>query len=66
MNEDAIYHVYQRPEIGREAVVYRNDKGFYVECSQDGAVVRKITCYEHSEIWAENTAENWVDEILNA
>ena len=39
--------------------------GRYVICCLNGLRVDKITCYDKSERWAENVAENYVDGILN-
>ena len=71
MADDVTYHTYQgNDEYGaggsnRKAIVKRNKKGFYVILSENGLRVDKITCYEHSEIWAENVAENYVLGVLN-
>ena len=71
MADDVTYHTYQgNDEYGaggsnRKAIVKRNKKGFYVILSEDGLRVDKISCYDKSEQWAEDVAENYVLGILN-
>lgn len=55
---------YGTPE-KREAFVYKNSKGFYVDLFRSGAYVRTVEVYDHSESYAEDVAENWVLKILN-
>jgi len=44
----------------RSAFVKSNDQGFFVEMWSDTELVETRPLYEHSEIYAENCAENWV------
>ena len=57
-------HTYERDE--RAAKVYRNSKGFYVELWESGKLLEIRDCSEHSESWAENVAENYVDKMYDA
>ena len=67
MADDKINHTYHGTDEyeSRTAVVKENNKGFFVVLANNGLRVDKITCYEHSEIWAENVAENYVLGVLN-
>tara|TARA_B100001059_G_scaffold219798_1_gene241162 strand:+ start:644 stop:835 length:192 start_codon:yes stop_codon:yes gene_type:complete len=49
----------------REAFIFRNRKGFYVELYKQMMLIRVVECFEHSQSYAENVAENWVERILN-
>ena len=61
-----IVHTYERPENGRKSIVMEDPtEGLYVILCHNGLRVDKITCYDKSERWAENVAENYVDGILN-
>ena len=62
-NKDETIHTYQRDE--RLAVVNHGAKGFYVELWESGKCLEVRECFEHSEIFAENVAENYVDGLLN-
>ena len=44
----------------RSSFVKSNDQGFFVEMWSDTELVETRPLYEHSEIYAENCAENWV------
>lgn len=55
---------YGSPE-KREAFVYKNRKGFYVDLFRSGEYVRTVEVYDHSESYAEDVAENWVLRVLN-
>ncbi len=55
-------HTYQRGI--RKSKVYRSYEGFYVEFYEGGKMVERRALYEHSETYAENAAENWVDELI--
>lgn len=50
----------------KEAVVMKDEKGFYVELYELGKLreVRKV--YNHSEWYAEDLAENWVEGIISS
>ena len=63
MGDDVEYHTYQKDN--RKAIVKRNKTGFYVILSENGLRVDKISCYDKSEQWAEDVAENYVLGILN-
>ena len=62
MNKE-LYHSFRKDE--RSAEVYRTSKGFEVELyEQNGwSATRKV--HQHSETYAENTAENWVQGIFD-
>jgi len=49
----------------RKANVMRNDEGFYVELYKGEELIEVRTLYDHSEVYAENAAENYVIGILN-
>ena len=49
----------------RKAIVMKNNEGFYVEFYKNEEVVERRTVYEHSENYAEDTAENFVMGIIN-
>ena len=67
MADDILYHTYQGHDKyeSRTSMVKKDEQGFYVVLANNGLRVDKITCYEHSEIWAENVAENYVLGVLN-
>ena len=48
----------------RKAIVMKNGEGFYVEFYKDDKIVERRTVYEHSESYAEDTAENFVMGII--
>jgi|TARA_R110000851_G_scaffold306659_1_gene465121 hypothetical protein len=62
MNKE-LYHSFRKDE--RSAEVYRTSKGFEVELyEQNGwSATRKV--HQHSETYAENVAENWVEKVFN-
>lgn len=49
----------------RKANVLRDDRGYYVEFYEGQNLLEKRTLYDHSEVYAENAAENYVLGILN-
>lgn len=55
---------YGSPE-KREAFVYKSRKGFYVDLYRATVFVRTVECYDRSESYAEDVAENWVQKVLN-
>ena len=57
------WHSYERDE--RRALVKRNTKGFFVELYEFNRLLEKRKVYNHSETYAENVAENWVDGIIS-
>jgi len=48
----------------RKAIVMKNSEGFYVEFYKEEKLWERRNVYEHSEIYAENTAENFVMGII--
>ena len=48
----------------REAHVVRAESGLHVEVYELEALVRIIDVSNHSEYYAEDTAENWVTYII--
>ena len=63
MTEREVYHQYQKGN--RMAKVYKTKLGFEVDLIEgtDFHATRKVQ--NHSERYAENTAENWVEGIIN-
>jgi hypothetical protein len=67
--------IYKGPELStywgddeyknRKATVMRNSHGYYVDMWESDQLVETRTLYEHSEIYAENAAENYVLGIMN-
>lgn len=55
-------HMYQRGE--RTAKVFQDYEGFSVEFYVKDKLVERRNLWEFSETYAENAAENWVDEII--
>jgi hypothetical protein len=49
----------------REAFVFKNRHGFFVEREGETVLIRLVKCFDHSESYAEDVAENWVQKILN-
>lgn len=47
----------------RKALVYYNDGDFWVDMYECGELAASVQCHSKSEIYAENTAENWVLSI---
>jgi len=62
MNKE-LYHSFSKDE--RQAEVYRTSKGFEVELYEknDWSATRKV--HQHSETYAENVAENWVERVFD-
>lgn len=48
----------------RKAIVMKNNDGFYVEFYKGDTIVERRNVYEHSEGYAEDTAENFVMGII--
>jgi hypothetical protein len=48
----------------RKAIVLKSSEGFYVEFYKGENIVERRTVYEHSERYAEDTAENFVMGII--
>ena len=48
----------------RAANIYMDDEGYFVEVYFQGWPVRQIDVREHSIHYAEDTAENWVNGII--
>jgi len=63
MDNKILYHVYNKDE--RKAEVYKTSKGFEVELyEKDGwSATRKV--HQHSESYAENVGENWVEKVFD-
>tara|TARA_B100002019_G_C20974173_1_gene452633 strand:- start:178 stop:432 length:255 start_codon:yes stop_codon:yes gene_type:complete len=74
----SLYHSFERED--RKAEVWRNSNGFYVELYKRGLIihdwgttdgtldwqlVETREVYEHSEYYAENCAENFVDGVYD-
>ena len=67
--------IYKGPEIStywgsdeysnRMAHVMKNDKGFYVDMYKSDKLIESRPLYDHSEVYAESAAENYVMGILN-
>ena len=49
---------------GRSARLYSGWQGYSVEFVKDGNVVEKRSLWEYSRDYAEDTCENWVEEII--
>ena len=49
----------------REAFIFKNRHGFFVELYRETVLIRVVECFKHSECYAEDVAENWVQRILN-
>ena len=59
-----IWHEYSRDT--RKAIVTRNSKGFFVNLYEDDIKLEKRKVYRHSERYAEDVAENWVDGLMSS
>ena len=49
----------------RMAHVMKDEQGYYIEMYDNEVLIETRPLYEHSEIYAENAAENFVMGILN-
>ena len=49
----------------RKANVMKNDEGFYIDMYKKDQLVESRPLYDHSEVYAESAAENYVMGILN-
>ena len=49
----------------REAFIFKNRQVFFVELYRDTMLVRVVECFDHSESYAEDVAENCIQRILN-
>lgn len=58
----SLFHEYKGSNemSNREARVFKNKEGFYVEFFIDGNLQKTVPMFEHSESYAESAAENWV------
>jgi hypothetical protein len=66
--------IYKGPEVStywgdeeysnRKAVVMKDDNGFYVEFYKEEKLWERRNVYDHSEVYAENAAENFVMGII--
>ena len=50
----------------KEAVVMRDEQGFFVELYELGRLLEVRKVYSRSENYAEDVAENWVDGIISS
>jgi hypothetical protein len=48
----------------RRATVVQTNNGFRVDLYERMEFVRSVECYDHSENYAEDVAENWVLGVL--
>jgi hypothetical protein len=58
-----LYHTYAYEN--RYAEVFKNDKGFEVELYENDKLVETREVHAHSESYAEDVADNWVQGIIN-
>ncbi len=56
------YHTFIRDN--RKGIVLRNANGFYVELYDTDELIETRELYNHSERYAEDAAENWVDMVI--
>ena len=49
----------------RRAEVMKNDLGYYIDMYRKDKLVESRPLYEHSQMYAESAAENYVMGILN-
>jgi len=49
----------------REGVVVKSEKGFMVELYENKKYIKTVDVTNHSEQYAEDTAENWTLGVLN-
>jgi hypothetical protein len=49
----------------RKAIVCKDDNGFLVEFYEDNKLLEPRHLYEHSEVYAESAAENWVLGVIS-
>ncbi len=56
------YHTYEKGN--RQAIVMKNEEGFYFNLFEENKLIETRQVYNHSEQYAENVAENWVEQIL--
>ena len=59
---DDLYHVFRKDE--RIANVYLTPKGFEVDLYENDVLIKSLIVHEHSENYAEDCAENWVEGII--
>ena len=55
-------HHYERDH--RVAKVFRSYEGHYVEFFENQVMVERRELYKHTEQYAEDAAENWVDKVI--
>ena len=48
----------------RSATIYRDDEGYFVEVYNNGEAVRQIDVRDHSIVYANDTADNWVSGLI--
>ena len=48
----------------RKALVFKDDDGYSVLMIADAAIIEERTITGHSEVYAENCAENWVLGVI--
>lgn len=57
-----LHHEYWREE--RKALVYHTTKGWEVDLLKNDKLLETRRVYNHSESYAEDVGENWVDGII--
>ena len=60
-----LHEFYSEPKDNRKASVFKEDDGsFTVVMIQDSAIIEERNIKGHSEVYAENCAENWVLGVI--
>jgi len=54
-----------KPYENRMAYVMKNEQGYYIEMYDKDTLIETRPLYDHSEVYAESAAENYVMGILN-
>lgn len=60
---NTVMHEYWRNN--KKAVVRLTDEGFEVDLIKDESLLETRKVHDHSESYAEDVAENWVDGIIS-
>jgi hypothetical protein len=60
--KDDLCHIYRGES--RVAKVYNTSKGFEVDLYENDVLLKSLIVHEHSENYAEDCAENWVQGLI--
>ena len=60
--QDDLCHIFRGNE--RIAKVYKVSEGYEIDLYENDVLLKSLIIHEHSERYAEDCAENWVDGLI--